>query len=92
MHIARPLNFLKSDLSKCSLSVKESAYLAILHPWLEYASVVWDPYHNNKIEHLEKVQRRAARWVVNNFSCHSSGYNNVATSSMANPTIVLKNI
>jgi len=55
---------------KCN--VKESAYLAIVCPSLEYASVAWDPYHNKKIEHLEKVQRKAARWVVNNFSCHSS--------------------
>jgi len=31
-----------------------------------------DPYHNNKINQLEKVQRRAARWVLNNFSHHSS--------------------
>ena len=68
----RTLSSLKHNLSKCSSSVKESAYLAIVRPSLEYASVVWDPYHNSKIEHLEKVQRRAARWVVNNFSRHSS--------------------
>ena len=66
------LNFLKHNLSKCSSSVKQSAYLATVHPSLEYASVVWDPYHNIRIEQLEKVQQRAARWVVNNSSCHSS--------------------
>jgi len=38
---------------------------------LEYTSVVWDPYHNNKINQLEKLQHRAARWVLN-FSRHSS--------------------
>ena len=42
----RTLNFLKRNLSKCSLSVKKSAYLAIVRPSLKYASVVWDPYHN----------------------------------------------
>ena len=52
----RTLNFLKHNLSKCSSSVKKSVYLAIVCPSLEYASVVWDPYHNNKIEQLEKVQ------------------------------------
>ena len=56
----RTLNFLKRNLSKCSSSVKESAYLALVRPSLEYAAVVWDPYHNNKVDQLEKVQRRAA--------------------------------
>ena len=64
----RTLNFLKHNICKCSQSVKESAYHALVHPSLEYASVVWDPYHNNKIEQLEKVQRKAARWIVNNLA------------------------
>jgi len=52
-NVNRTLNFLKHNLSKYSSSVKESAYFALVCP---YTSVVWDPYHNNKIEQLEKVQ------------------------------------
>ena len=38
----------------------------------KFAAVIWDPYHHNNIQQLEKVQRRAARWVLNDFSRFSS--------------------
>jgi len=44
----------------------------IVRPKLEYASSVWDPHHKNKIEKLEKVQRKAARWVRNQYSWTAS--------------------
>ena len=44
----------------------------IVLPKMEYAATVWDPYYQNDIQHLEKVQRRAARWVLNDFSRYSS--------------------
>ena len=50
----RTLNFLKRNLSKRSSSVKESAYLALARPSSEYTSVVWDPYHNNKLSSQKK--------------------------------------
>jgi len=68
----RTLNFLKRNLSCCSSNIKASAYLTLVRPTMEYAAVVWDPYHHNNIQQLEKVQRRAARWVLNDFSHHSS--------------------
>ena len=41
-------------------------------PVMEYAVVVWDPYYQTDIQQLEKVQYRAARWVLNDFSRYSS--------------------
>ena len=32
----------------------------------------WDPYHVGDISELEKVQRRAARWVLNDYGRFSS--------------------
>ena len=45
--VSRTLNFIKRNLSKCSsqLQVKESAYLTMFRPQLEYASDVWDPHY-----------------------------------------------
>ena len=37
-----------------------------------YASAVWDPYDVGDISKLEKVQRRAARWVLNDYGRFSS--------------------
>ena len=53
-------------------SVKESAYLTMVRPQLEYASDVWDPQHVGDIMELEKVQRRAAPLVLNDYGQFSS--------------------
>jgi len=68
----RTLNFLKRNLSNCSRKIKESTYLTMVRPQMEYASAVWDPYYNSQIQQLEKVQRRAARWIFNDYSRFSS--------------------
>ena len=65
-------NFLRRNLSKCSPTVKASSYLTLVRPIMEYAALVWDPYHHNDIQTLEKVQRRAAHWVMNDYSWYSS--------------------
>ena len=48
------------------------AYKAIVRPQLEYASCVWDPHQSTYIDNIEKVQRRAARWVCSDYSPLSS--------------------
>ena len=69
---SKTLNFLKRNLSKCSLLVKASAYLTLVRPLLEYAAAVWDPHYQIDIQLLEKIQRRAARWVLHDYSRYSS--------------------
>ena len=58
------LNFLKRTLSDCSPNVKASAYLTMVQPQMEYASVIWDPNYNSDRDKLESIQRRVARWVL----------------------------
>ena len=41
-------------------------------PILEYASSVWDPHTTVNIQRLESVQRRAARFCLNDFSHYTS--------------------
>ena len=48
------------------------AYLTMVRPQLEYAFDIWDPHHAGDIADLEKVQRRAARWVMNDHSRYNS--------------------
>ena len=70
--VTRSLNFLKRNLSNCSREVKESAYLTMVRPQMEFASAVWDPYYNSHIQQLEKVQQHAAWWIYNDYSRISS--------------------
>ena len=45
--------------------VKATAYNAIVHPHLNYASACWSPYTKKNIDKIEAVQRRAARFTLN---------------------------
>ena len=58
-HIAKKasntLNFIKRNLSDCSREVKAQAYLTMVRPQMEFASVVWDPCYNVDVDKLEKI-------------------------------------
>ena len=66
------LGFLKRNLKIKSSAVKSHAYKAFVRPKLEYASAVWDPHTRTQINQIEKVQRRAARYVTNRYHNTSS--------------------
>jgi hypothetical protein len=59
------IGFLKRNLNIDNSKIKETAYKSLVRPTVEYASSVWDPYHQNNKHRLEMVQRGAARYVTN---------------------------
>ena len=64
----RVLRILQSSLSSCDRSVKARAYLSLVHPTVENATVAWSPHTNNGIAWIESVQRHAARFVNSDYS------------------------
>ena len=46
--------------------------MSLVRPQLEYSSTLWDPYQQGHIDMLEKVQRRAARYVMGKYRNRSS--------------------
>ena len=52
--------------------MKVRCYTALVHPLVEYASTVWSPHTAANINKIEQVQRRAARFVNNDFRRQSS--------------------
>ena len=66
------LGILQRNLSSCAPSVKEQAYMALVRPLVEYGTVAWSPYTKKDTQKVESVQRRAARFVCNNYDRHSS--------------------
>jgi len=57
---------------KCPSHVKSSPYITYVRPILDNACTVWSPYHQHNISKIEMVQRRAARFVTNNYYWNSS--------------------
>ena len=49
-------------------SVKRQLYLSHVRSVLQYCSPVWSPYLVTEIASLEKVQRRATKFIPNDFS------------------------
>ena len=47
--------------------MKEIAYTTLVRPKLEYGCEAWDPHFNMDISSLERVQRKAARFCLNNY-------------------------
>ena len=39
----RTLGFIRRNLRECTKQVRETSYLTIVRPTLEYAAMVWDP-------------------------------------------------
>ena len=62
------LGFVKRNLHHCSQKVKDQAYKSLVRPRLEYGCTVWDPYRAYQKSWLEKVQRRAARFVTRTYT------------------------
>ncbi len=52
--------------------VCEKAYKSLLRPQVKYADPVWSPWLAKDKARIERVQRRAARYVCNTYSRYSS--------------------
>ena len=61
------LGLLKRNRNACSTTVKGNAYKSPsqTQAGILWSYIIWDPYKNNNKSTIEKVQRRAARFVLN---------------------------
>ncbi|KAJ4426240.1 hypothetical protein ANN_27052 [Periplaneta americana] len=59
----KALHFSMRILKKSNRKSKELAYKTLVRPIMEYGAVGWDPYRQNQIDSIEKVQRKAAKYV-----------------------------
>ena len=66
------LKFIKRNIQTDNQKVKETAYNTYVRPQLEYCAPVWHPWHNKLSYNVERVQRAAARYVLNDYGTTSS--------------------
>ena len=66
------LSFLRRNLKGCPEKLKQTAYFSLVCSFMEYDATVWDPYQKYYSDKIERVQRRAARFVKSRYSRYSS--------------------
>lgn len=69
---SRTLGMIRRNLWGVTFQTKSLAYLSLVRPQLEYASVVWDPHSDKHCHKLDMVQRRSARFVMGDYRNTSS--------------------
>ena len=68
----RSLGFLRRNLKYAPQKLKLNAYTALVRSKLEYGATIWDPHLAKHIDQIEKIQRRAARFILNDYKRESS--------------------
>ena len=64
--------FLCRTLNGCTEKLKQTAYFSLIHSLVDYSATVWDPFQNYNTDMVERVQRRAARFIKSRYSGYSS--------------------
>ena len=67
------LGFLRRNLQHCPKETRQTAYLALVRPLLEYGSTIWGPYNQGDVDKLERIQRRAARFITKDYRSRTPG-------------------
>ena len=62
----RMLGLIRRNLRSSSRKLRQQAYFTLVRPHLEYCCKVWNPFTTKDIMRVENIQRRAARFVLNN--------------------------
>ena len=63
---------LSRNIKKAPQQTKITATNTLVRPRVEYSAAIWDPYTQENIDKIERVQRRAARYVYNDYRNDSS--------------------
>ena len=66
------LKFIKRNVKTNNKQIKETAYKTYVRPQLEYCSSIWHPWQKNLTYQIERVQRSAACYVLNDYHYTSS--------------------
>ena len=74
------LNLLKRNLKSSDSHSKEMAYKNCIRPILEYSSSAWNPHQDVLKQEVERVQKRAARFVTNDYNYNPGSMTNILNS------------
>ena len=66
------MGFLKRNIRSAPQAAKVTAYKTFVRPMVEYAATTWALSHDTNTNKIKMVQRRAARFVTNDYGRKSS--------------------
>ena len=66
------LKFIKRNVQTNNQKIKETAYNTYVRPQLEYCAPVWHPWQEKLTYKVDRVQRAAARYCLNDYNYTSS--------------------
>jgi hypothetical protein len=71
------LGFLSRNLNGCTHRVKRLAYLTLIRPNITYGAPAWHPTSVDNVNKLERVQKRAMRFIYGKNNVPHAGVTNI---------------
>ena len=68
----RTLNMVRRNFTKGTTQIRNQIFTGLVRPQLEYGSNVWDPRQTTRIQLLERVQNKGARYVMQDLDRQTS--------------------
>ena len=81
------LGFLRRNLLHCTENCRKTAYISMVRSLLEYSAVVWDPYQKSDIDKIERVQRKAIRFIKRDYRSREEGCISKMAKELELPTL-----
>ena len=69
----KTLSILFCNMKCYTRKVKNLTSTSLVCPVVEYAAPVLDPYKNSQINQVEQIQRKAAKYVLNDYKDRTPG-------------------
>ena len=67
------LGFIRRYLHHCPAKTRKSAYISLVRSTLEYGAIIWDPFLQSDIDKLERIQRKAVRFIKRDYRTRTPG-------------------
>ena len=65
----KALGFIRRTITaSASVSIKKALFISLVRSHLTFCSQIWRPYLLKDMRHLEQIQRRASKFILNDFT------------------------
>ena len=83
----KSLGIIRRTFTTNSISTKRQLYPSFVRSQLSYCSIIWRPHLSKHIVVLEKVQKRATKFILNDYSLN---YKNHHCNSPSTPYVLIR--